>query len=102
MSVLVFEPSSIERRRELLLLLSVLALGSSALDTLSKEERELLFAFMLRTLFFPSLTEEAAEEKESVVSLLFAGKLLLLRTAWQRRREIHLLHARKAVLLFVV
>jgi len=42
---------------------------------------------MLETLFFPSLTEEATEEKESVVSLLFAGRLPLLRTTRQRRRE---------------
>jgi hypothetical protein len=68
-------------------LLSLFAIGSLALDTLAKEERELFFAFMLETLFFPSLTKEAAEEKESVVSLLFAGRLPLLRTARQRRRE---------------
>jgi hypothetical protein len=67
--------------------LSLFAIGSLALDTLAKEERELFFAFMLETLFFPSLTEEAAEEKESVVSLLFAGRLPLLRMARQRRRE---------------
>jgi hypothetical protein len=68
--------------------LSLFAIGPLALDTLAKEERELFFAFMLETLFFPSLTEEAAtEEKESVVSLLFAGRSPLLRTARQRRRE---------------
>ncbi len=67
--------------------LSLLAIGSLALNTLAKEERELFFAFMLETIFFPSLTEEAAEEKEGVVSLLFAGRLPLLRTARQRRRE---------------
>jgi O-antigen ligase len=86
MSVLVSEPSSIERRRELLLL-PLFAIGSLALDNLAKEERELFFAFMLETLFFPSLTEEAAEGKESVVFLLFAGRLPLFRTARQRRRE---------------
>ena len=36
---------------------------------------------MIRTLFFPSLTEEAEEKKERVVSLLFAGRSLLLWTA---------------------
>ena len=88
MSVLVSEPSSIERKRELLLLPFVLIrhwLVSSRHP--SKRGERLFFAFMLETLFFPSLTEEAAEEKESVVSLLFAGRLPLLRTARQRRRE---------------
>jgi hypothetical protein len=49
--------SSLERRRKMLLLLSVLAFDSAADDNLAKEERELFFAPMLRTRFFPSLTE---------------------------------------------
>jgi hypothetical protein len=62
----------------MLLLFSVLAFGSAADDNLAKEERELFFASVLRTLFFPSLTEEAAEKKERVASSLFAGRSLLL------------------------
>jgi hypothetical protein len=59
----------------------LLAFGCAADDNVAKEERELFFAFMLRTLFFPSLTEEATEKKERVVSSLFAGRSLLLWTA---------------------
>ncbi len=43
-----------------------------------EQKRRLFFASMLRTLFFPSLTEEAAEKKERVLSSLFAGRSLLL------------------------
>ncbi len=66
MSVLVFEPSSIERRRELLLLLSVLALGSSALDTLSKEERERSICSILVRQFFFSLSRPVGETKREM------------------------------------
>jgi hypothetical protein len=74
--------SLLERRRDMLLLLSVLAFGSAADGNLAKEERErTVLASMIRTLFFPSLTEEAEEKKERVVSLLFSGRSLLLWTA---------------------
>ncbi len=41
LSVSMSQLSSLERRREMLLLLSVLAFGSAADDNLAKEEREL-------------------------------------------------------------